>query len=38
MSIITINIYQEILYLSQHIELSRVIVATGGTFSRLNKK
>lgn len=38
MSIITINKYQEILYLSQHIELLRVIVATGGTFSRLNKK
>lgn len=38
MSIITINKYQEILYLSQHIELLRVIVATGGTSSRLNEK
>lgn len=38
MSIITINKYQEILYISQHIELLRVIVATGGKFSRLNKK
>ena len=38
MSIITINKYQEILYLAQHIELLRVIVATAGTFSRLKKK